>query len=109
MYQLQVKHHFVAPVAPGSIHCGLDDNPEPRQYDYQVDIEADALDDLGFVVDNMSVVTYFNGIDAVRVSCESLCEQAARELWLPNFTKLTVRIQGTFFASVACTRCRTDV
>lgn len=106
MFQLQVKHHFVAPIAPGSIHCGLDDDPAPREYHYQVDIEADGLDAQGFVVDNMDVVRYFERIASVDVSCERLCERAAEELWLPHFTRLEVRIHGTSFASVSCARYR---
>lgn len=107
MFQLQVKHRFVAPIAPGSVHCGLDDDPAPREYRYQVDIDADGLDGDGFVVDNMAVVRYFERINAVGVSCERLCERAAEELWRPNFTRLEVRIHGTTFASVSCARYRT--
>jgi hypothetical protein len=106
VYQLQVKHHFVAPVAPGSIHCGLDDDPAPRVYHYQVDIEADGLDAYGFVVDNMDVVNYFNRIEAVGVSCEELCRLAAHELWDERFTRIEVRIHGTTFASVSCCKVR---
>lgn len=106
MFQLQVKHHFNAPIAPGSIHCGLDDDPAPRTYHYQVDIEADGLDDSGFVVDNMTIVRYFKRIEAVGVSCEQLCHQAALDLWQPHFTRLEVRIHGSTFASVSCTKVR---
>lgn len=105
LYQLHVDAHFTTAIKPGSIHCGLDDLPL-KDFRFQVDIEADRLDDNGFVIDNQDVVRYFQDWLTIDMSCEKLCNKAAAELWRPNFTKIEVRIHGTPFASVSCVRVR---
>jgi hypothetical protein len=74
-YQLTVESHFACHIVPGSIHCGFDDHPL-KDFRYAVFIEADRLDDFGFVVDNMDVVNYFIRQVEIAESCEKLCNRA---------------------------------
>jgi hypothetical protein len=104
-YKLNVAGRFAAAIEPDTTHCGL--NPKPfLSFSYAVDIEADALDSQDFVMDNLDVVAHFDGIRSVGASCEVLAELACGDLWRPHFTSIAVRIHGTDFASVTCTKVR---
>ena len=65
----------------GPYHCGPD-NTSPKSFDYEITIEYlnDALDERGFVLDNLAFREYFAGLKRTSLSCELLCCKCARDL-----------------------------
>lgn len=74
---------FTVMLAPHTPHCGPDqaDFPIPGHFRYEVDVEYDpkALDENGFLLDNLEFKNYFNSLalyGPISMSCEKLCESA---------------------------------
>lgn len=65
----------------GPYHCGPDDT-SPRQFKFEVTIEYpdDALDEKGFLLDNLTFKQYFNSLGVTDLSCELLCRKATNDL-----------------------------
>lgn len=66
----------------GDWHCGPD-NTSPRKFDWEVLITYPdgALDEKGFLLDNLSFEGFFNGLGKTSLSCEKLTEKCCEELW----------------------------
>lgn len=70
---------FSCDVVPGTPHCGKDENR--GHFRYCVDVvysSHEALDDRGFLLDNLDFKHYFDGVTRVSVSCEQLAMDACR-------------------------------
>jgi hypothetical protein len=66
----------------GCCHCGPDDS-SPKKFDFRVEIEfhGSPLDVHGFLLDNLSFMSYFNSIGTLDYSCELLAMTAAKAFW----------------------------
>lgn len=69
----------------GPFHCGPNhDSPKVFEYEVTLHYPPDALDDEGFLQDNLTfietVAHYFDRIHTTDLSCERLAQRAAREL-----------------------------
>lgn len=76
-YTQHAEGSFHCTLVPGTNHCGIDDTD--ATFKYAVDIEytsRDALDDKGFLLDNLTFRSYFNSLGAVRISCEEVAHAA---------------------------------
>lgn len=74
---------FTCAIQPGTPHCGPDEQLL-REFRYVVTCKAgdDALDNHGFLIDNMTISAYFeqkygNPNDPVTMSCEMLAKESA--------------------------------
>lgn len=64
-------------IVKGQNHCGIDDEPR-KAFRYEVDIfyPPDALDERGFLLDNLTFRSYFSSIGETDMSCERLAQSA---------------------------------
>jgi hypothetical protein len=83
MYTLRRWGEFECAIKPGTPHCGPDDKIL-RTFRYEIVCQAsdDALDEHGFLIDNMTVssyvtTTYGNPDNPVTESCERLAQHIA--------------------------------
>jgi hypothetical protein len=75
----------------GAYHCGPDDSsPKRLQFEVLVEYPDDALDERGFLIDNLTFQHYFNSIGYTTDSCELIakhageyfCSLATKALWV---------------------------
>lgn len=84
MFQQYVQGEFEIEVT-GLFHCGPN-HESPKRFRYEVTLHypGDALDEAGFLQDNLMfrAVTgaYFKGLTETKLSCELLCRKNARDL-----------------------------
>jgi len=82
MFYQRAHGSFVAPVVPGTPHCGV--NPDECRCDYHIELtfNDESLDTDGFLLDNTVFQGYFVEFSAkpVSISCENLCRQIALDL-----------------------------
>lgn len=66
----------------GEFHCGVD-NDSPKIFNWEVEIcwSDSALDERGFLLDNMAFRKYFNTLGVTTDSCELLVLKAAKHYW----------------------------
>jgi hypothetical protein len=78
MYFLRRKGHFIARLIPSKGHCGI---LPINGFDYEVEIciSDDGLDEKGFVINNKEIDLHFQNVKSTRLSCELLACQAARK------------------------------
>src|SRR4051812_42915223 len=76
MFKQYAKGSFTCGIS-GLYHCGPDDT-SPKRFDYEVELRypATALDERGFLLDNLDFRHYFESLGASSVSCELLAKQA---------------------------------
>lgn len=67
----------------GCYHCGPN-HDSPKTFDYRVYVEYgnNALDDKGFLNDNLAFDAYFSSLQRVTDSCELMAQKAACFFWL---------------------------
>lgn len=67
----------------GPYHCGPD-HTSPKQFTFEVELSypESALDENGFLLDNLYFKRYFDGLGCTELSCEQLCRKAAHDLQL---------------------------
>lgn len=62
----------------GPWHCGPnDDSPKLLNYEVLVEYQDSALDEHGFLVDNLEFKRYFNSLGYTEDSCELMAKKAA--------------------------------
>ena len=66
----------------GEFHCGPN-NESPRDFTWEVQVRypEGALDEKGFLLDNLLFEEFFDRIRKTSLSCELLCEDCCRRLW----------------------------
>lgn len=70
---------FTCRVVPGTPHCGKDEGT--GHFRYCVDVtyhNKAALDDNGFLLDNLDFQRWFDGLGPVSISCEALAIEACK-------------------------------
>jgi hypothetical protein len=65
----------------GEYHCGPN-HDSPKEFTYEVEIHypEEALDENGFLLDNLFCGRYFNSLGSTELSCERLARKAAMDL-----------------------------
>jgi hypothetical protein len=66
----------------GENHCGPN-HESPKSFNYEVEVRypLDALDERGFLLDNLSFQEYFEALHQTSYSCELLATHAACTFW----------------------------
>ncbi len=81
MFKQQADGQFSVEVK-GDFHCGPD-HSSPKIFNWEVEIcwADSALDQRGFLLDNMEFRKYFNTLGVTEDSCELLVLKAAKHYW----------------------------
>ena len=82
----------------GDFHCGPD-KTSPRDFTWEVQVvyHDGALDEHGFLLDNLSFEEYFDSIKRTDKSCEALIEMACRDFW-EHCTGRALELRTTIWA-----------
>ena len=66
----------------GDFHCGPD-NTSPRDFTWEVLVvyPDEALDEHGFLLDNLEFEEYFKSLKRTNKSCEELIQAACEDFW----------------------------
>ncbi len=79
MYIQRAQGKFTADVT-GPFHCGLDKSPQTFTYKVEVRWPDSALDEHGFLLDNLEFQRFFDSIGHFTESCELLARRCEQEL-----------------------------
>lgn len=88
----------------GDFHCGMDQT-SPKIFNWEVEIcwSDSALDERGFLLDNMDFRKYFNTLGVTADSCELLVLKAAKHYWAEvsaRAQKVTVSVRVPGLAKI---------
>lgn len=86
-------------------HCGLKKSDAPAEFPWEVTCVASELDSQGFVIDNQDIKKWFDAIEEISVSCETVARIAANVVWSMMEHPYEVRVKlwglpGVAFAEV---------
>ena len=78
----QVANGSFSADVEGCFHCGPN-HDSPKAFDYEVEVHypSEALDERGFLMDNLAFSEYFTQLQKVEHSCELLAKTAAEFFW----------------------------
>ncbi len=79
MFTQTAQGKFTANVSD-MFHCGLDHSPQTFTFRVQIHWPDGALDEHGFLLDNLAFQQYFDGIGSFTESCEMLAKHCEQEL-----------------------------